>query len=611
MSSSKIPSTSQQEAHLLAKARVLVERGFFDETYYAAQYSARPGEDLFEHFFFRGYRKGWSPNPFFDTRWYLSTYPDVALSDINPLLEYVAFGEKAGRDPSLLFDAQWYRERYKLEPTTSALLHYLQNWAGPFSPIPEFDADYYSAANPDVVYDPFAHYCQQGFREGRNPSASFDTRVYARRFLKNRTDVNPLVHHRIQRKELKFRVAVVKDTKTSFAEVKRFTRPGKDFVEFSAPPSRTAKRAKLLAFYLTQFHAIPENNAWWGMGFTEWTDVVRGQPRFKDHYQPRTPRDLGFYSLDDVGVMRRQAAMAKAAGVFGFVFSYYRFGGKRLLEKPLENFLAASDVDIPFCLLWDNENWTRRRKDGDLEVLIAQDYGLDDDEKLCADFARHFHDGRYIRVRGRPLLMINRPSFIENTAATIGNWRRIFHERFGENPMFVMAQNFDDFDPRAHGMDGAVEFPPHLLIRGQPTIGASVEMLDPAFDGDILAYDRVVAASLDEPASDFPLIKTIVPSWDDDPRRQGSGLSVHGSTPAKYEAWLAELVERADRRRFFGEAFVCINAWNRWAEGAYLEPDVHYGSAYLNATARALTGAPPQRRKPLLIGDDADAHGTS
>ncbi len=613
MSPKETPAViAQQKAQLMSKARILVETGFFDERFYTANNAIRPGAEPFEHFFLKGYLEGRRPNVVFDPLWYLSAYPDVAASGINPLLEYALFGEKAGRNPSPLFDAQWYRKHYKLEAPSSPLLHYLRNRPGPFSPVPEFDAEYYLAANADVAVagiDPFEHYLVRGFTEGRNPSPRFNSAAYSRRFLKNQANANPLVHYRANKHLPEIRAFFDSEEQTSFLAVKKFTRPGPDFAELAPLPATTRKRARILAFYLTQFHAIPENDRWWGTGFTEWTNVARGQPRFRDHYQPRIPRDLGFYDLGDVNVLRRQAAMAQAAGLSGFIFYYYWFDGRRLLQKPLENFLATPDIDMPFCLMWANENWTRRWDGEDHEVLIAQNHDAIDDERICADFARHFRDPRYIRIDGRPVLMIYRPGLIANPAATIANWRRIFRETFNEDPILTMAQCFRDNDPRPYGLDGAVEFPPHKLAQDMPGINDAVEMFDAGFDGQILSYDDIAAASLGEAAPEFPLIKTISPGWDNDARRQGSGLTIHGSTPSKYERWLSELVARADRHPFFGETLVCVNAWNEWAEGAYLEPDLHFGSAYLNATARAAAGVTRNGEKLLLVGHDAHPHG--
>ena len=366
-----------------------------------------------------------------------------------------------------------------------------------------------------------------------------------------------------------------------------------------------------MAYYLTQFHAFPENDKWWGTGFTEWTNIARGVPRFRDHYQPRIPRDLGFYTLDNADKIRQQAQLAKAVGIHGFVFYYYWFNGKRLMERPLEQFLRARDVDMPFCLMWANENWTRRWDGKEGEVLISQDYLSDDDESLLADYNRHFKDPRYIRVGGRPLLMIYRPGLIPDTAKVIARWRRIFAQKFSENPIIVMSQSFDDYDPGPNGLDGAIEFPPHKLTKHVPLINSNCQLLDDSFSGQIYSYDEVAKYSINEPSPGFPLIKTVVPSWDNDARRQGTGLVIQGSTPQKYESWLSALVERAQSESFFGDQIVCINAWNEWCEGAYLEPDLHFGSAYLNATARAVAGLTRDRSSPklLLVGHDAFPSG--
>ena len=159
--------------------------------------------------------------------------------------------------------------------------------------------------------------------------------------------------------------------------------------------------------------------------------------------------------------------------------------------------------------------------------------------------------------------------------------------------------------PMLYDIDGAIEFPPHKLTSDAEPINGRLKFFDDAFSGNVYAYDDVVERSLNEPAPSFPLIKTATPNWDNDARRQGDGLCLHGSTPRKYERWLSELVDRAAKRPFFGEPFVCVNAWNEWCEGAYLEPDVHYGAAYLNATARAVTGAVARPFRLLLVGHDA------
>lgn len=596
--------------------RLLMQAGLFDQVYYSNTYPdvAAVGADPFEHFYLHGYKEGRRPNPVFDPVWYVATYPDVAQSEIQPLLHYAKTGEVEGRRPGPYFQPDWYREQYAIPTDESPLAHYLKNRLGPFSPIPEFDSQYYLKTYEDVAsagVDPFEHYVFHGFKEGRNPSAYFDTKFYIQRYFKGKTDQNPLLHYLEHRDEEGVFALPPENEATIPAEIKRFSKPSALFEELR-PLSQGAKpRAMVLAYYLTQFHAFPENDKWWGTGFTEWTNIARGVPRFKDHYQPRIPRDLGFYSLNDIETMKKQARLAQAAGVHGFVYYYYWFNGKRLLERPLEKFLKARDIKMPFCLMWANENWTRRWDGMEGEVLISQDYLSEDDLALLEDFSRHFKDPRYIRIQGRPLLMIYRPKLIPDTANVIARWRTIFQKKFREDPIIIMSQSFDDYDPRTSGMDGAIEFPPHKLTKKVPMVNSEVTILDDTFSGQIYSYDDVAKYSIDEPRPEFPLIKTVVPSWDNDARRQGTGLVIQGSTPQKYETWLSALIEKAQKETFFGEPIVCINAWNEWCEGAYLEPDLHYGSAYLNATARAVTGQTRDLSSPklLLVGHDAFPSG--
>ncbi len=567
--------------------------------------------DPLGHFVRAGWREGLWPNPYFDTGHYLRQNPAVAQAGVNPLLHYLQRGEAECRAPAAYFDLLWYRSRHRAAEGETLLRHFLdRRRGGAVSPLPEFDAAFYLATYPDIAaagVDPFEHYLRWGFTEGRNPSAGFDTRFYMQRYLDNDPAQNPLLHYRTFRHVLRLHTQPPPHEHAVFDEVRRFTRPGPLF-ETRAPLPRTApRRAKVLAYYLPQFHAVAENDAWWGDGFTEWTSLARGQPRFVGHYQPRIPRDLGHYTLDDPETMRRQIALARDGGVFGFVRYFYWFNGKRLLERPLEAFLADPSLDFPFCLMWANENWTRRWDGSDQEVLISQDYRAEDEVALIDTFARHFRDARYIRIGGRPLLMVYRAGHIPDTARTLARWRRLWRERHDEAPLLVMAQSFDDHDPRPFGFDAAVEFPPHKLTG---LAGAETHrhvFLDPRADPQVFAYDAVVTASLDERPPDFPLIKTALPGWDNDARRQGKGVVVHGATPSAYEAWLAALVERARAAPALGEAFVCVNAWNEWAEGAYLEPDVHFGAAFLNATSRAVTRAPDSGApgRLLLVGHDA------
>ncbi len=608
---SSTPSRRDYELAFLARS------GLFDADFYLAQYPdiAAAGAVPLEHFYETGHSEGRRPNYYFDPQWYLSQNPDVRDAGIHPLVHYASYGDLEGRRPSLFFDTVWYRKNAGLTDTDPALRHYLENCkTSRVSPLSDFDVGHYSSSYPDVTaagIDPFVHFVTYGYLEGRTPSAHFDAKFYWARYLKGDRSQNPFIHFLMHKHEPGVFGRMPDDEASIPREVKRFTRPASEFEEFAPLPPSAIRRAKLLTYYLPQFHAFPENDVWWGKGFTEWANVPRGLPRFKGHYQPRIPRDLGFYSLSHTDAMRRQVEMAQAGGVYGFVFYHYWFNGKRLLEKPTDAFLADPSIKMPFCLMWANENWTRRWDGADAEVLISQDYRPEDEAGLLADFNRHFKDSRYIRVQGRPLLMIYRPGLITDAKKTIARWRSVFKKTYNEDPLLVMGQTFNAVDPTEFGIDGAIEFPPHKLTQHMQPVNETLQYLDIEFEGKAYRYDDVVDVSLKEPKASFPLIKTAVPSWDNDARRQGNGLALIDSTPQKYQTWLGELVDRAVKDPFFGEPLICVNAWNEWCEGAYLEPDLHFGAAYLNATARAVCGKARTNSdgRVLLVGHDCFPSG--
>jgi len=373
-----------------------------------------------------------------------------------------------------------------------------------------------------------------------------------------------------------------------------------------APPEYPAVR--LIAFYLPQYHPIPENDAWWGRGFTEWTNVVRAQPRFPGHYQPHLPGELGFYDLRVPEVMARQVELAQRYGVGGFAFYFYWFGGKRLLERPVEDYLA-SDLALPFCLCWANENWTRRWDGRASEVLMAQEHSSEDDLAFIAEVAPYLRDPRYIRVGGRPLLLVYRPALLPDAHATAERWRRWCREQGIGEIYLAYTQSFESAPPSDYGFDAAIEFPPN---NSNPVdITDHVEGLDPEFTGTVFDWTVYPERSRDYPPCDYQLFRGVNPGWDNEARRRGRGTVFLGSTPAGYREWLENAI--ADTRARFvdpSERLVFINAWNEWAEGAHLEPDARHGYAYLQATRDALVrGRMPARGEILLVGHDAEAHG--
>ncbi len=239
--------------------------GLFDQDYYVAAYPdiLKASIDPFEHFFLHGYLEGRQPNAIFDPTWYLATYPEVKAMNVQPLLHYAQSGESEGRRPSLYFDPVWYRNKYSIPAEQNALSHYLKHRVGPFSPIPEFDAHYYLETYRDVAdanVDPFEHFMFQGYREGRRPSAEFDTRFYIQRYLKGKDADNPLVHYLKSRDKGGFLTRAPENEATSPGQIKHFTKPSAYFEQVRPLPPGAKPRAKILAKYLTQFHAFPEND---------------------------------------------------------------------------------------------------------------------------------------------------------------------------------------------------------------------------------------------------------------------------------------------------------------------------------------------------------------
>ena len=356
-------------------------------------------------------------------------------------------------------------------------------------------------------------------------------------------------------------------------------------------PAPVDLAVRAFAFYLPQFHPIPQNDEWWGRGFTEWTNVTKALPQYEGHYQPRLPSDLGFYDLRLVDTLRAQAGMARRYGLAGFCFHWYWFAGERLLETPLRLLLDHQDIDLPFFVNWANENWTRRWDGLDAAVLMAQRYGSDDDIAVADAFLELTADRRYVRIDGRPIIMLYRPTAMPDAAATVARWRARFAEKGEADPYVLMAHAFDDLDPRAFGIDGAVQYAPHNPGGSVSWVNHDYALNKLSYGGKIFSYDALVDQMLQMPEPAFEFYRGVCPGWDNEARKPNKGFSFAEVTPRKYGRWLAEACRLTLQQKPPSKRIVFINAWNEWAEGAHLEPDRHHGHAFLRETLRALHAA--------------------
>ena len=401
------------------------------------------------------------------------------------------------------------------------------------------------------------------------------------------------------------------------------------YVPLNNSQLKATPSVRAIAFYLPQFHPIRENDSFWGRGFTEWTNVSRATPQFQGQYQPRLPGELGFYDLRVIDVQRRQVELAKLYGIGRFCFYFYWFGGKRVLEHPLEQYLAHGDMDLPFCLCWANENWTRTWDGGSGEVLLEQAHSPSDDLTFIAYVSKYLKDERYIRVNNKPLLLVYRPSLLPSAKVTARRWRKWCRENGVGEILLAYVQSFENPDPVEYDFDAAIEFPPNGM--GCPLYPGELQLINPAFSGVIYDWDFFRRRSEAYEVPPYTLFRGVCPSWDNEPRRPSRGAVMLGSSPEGYCEWLKNaILDTLKRFKDPSERLIFINAWNEWAEGAYLEPDNRYGYGYLQATRTALEATAEQQRQQqtpvhpdgselpvptkagprlILVGHDAHPHG--
>lgn len=366
-------------------------------------------------------------------------------------------------------------------------------------------------------------------------------------------------------------------------------------IEVAAPRVAAAEAApqrdvapRLIAFYLPQYHPIPLNDRAWGKGFTEWRNVGKARPYFEGHYQPRLPGDLGYYDLRVPEIMDQQADLAREHGIYGFCYYYYWFNGTRPLSLPIDNMLRRGKPDFPFCFCWANENWTRRWDGMDNEILVAQNHTPEDDIAFLRFIMPALEDPRYIRVNGRPLLLVYRTELFPDPAATAARWREEAIKAGIGDLFLVRCEGFDPWTtPDSIGFDASYEVPTFILPDELKVTDLAPLKVAPEFKGRIYDYGKIVDYYCSRPEAPYRRYRGPMLAWDNTPRHNERAVVFHDVTADKYERWIRDSLQHA-RWRFVGEErLLFINAWNEWAEGSYLEPDLKFGRQFLEATSRA------------------------
>jgi tetratricopeptide (TPR) repeat protein len=347
---------------------------------------------------------------------------------------------------------------------------------------------------------------------------------------------------------------------------------------------------RLIAFFLPQFHPIPENDLWWGKGFTEWTNVTKATPLFEGHYQPKLPADLGFYDLRLPEARESQADLAKKYGIHGFCYYYYWFAGKRLLHRPIDDMLATGRPDFPFCLCWANENWSRRWDGSEHDILVAQEHSPENNQAFAESLVPFLRNKQYIQVNGKPLILVYRADILPDIANMLQQWREIFRKKsIGEVYLCgVLTFGITASEIVANGFDAAVQFPPHNTPLDPYTSVEVAEIGVKDFAGRFYNFKEAVIQALKTPLTEAKTFPGVMTGWDNTARKGKAGYIFLHNNPDLYALWLRGSIEKIRDRQSDDERIVFVNAWNEWAEGTYLEPDRKNGHAYLLATAKAL-----------------------
>src|SRR5271165_3081752 len=485
-------------------------------------------------------------------------------------------------------------------------------WAAPHAPRSDeitatglFDLGWYVVHHPELESSPIHpidHYLLEGAAKGFTPSSTLDFRGNQEGDDQTiRHGINPLLDYldnnwadgRRTSMQKNGSDAISRDDSrgTSAGLVKTVSALiGKAEASLrQIPDLQRSQLPRTFAFYLPQFHPISENNWAHGMGFSEWHNVIKAKPLFRGHYQPRTPGELGFYDLRSEEVLFQQIRLAQEHGISGFCFYYYSFNGRKLLYKPIENFLK-SGIDAPFMCVWANENWTKRWDGGDHEVIIAQHHSDVDDLLVLRELIPLFSDARYVRINGRPVFMVYKPHLFPDIRRTVDLWRQEIVSQGFSDIYLVMVDDWkpDPHHPRDIGFDASYEIPSNI-VPPEVLWGDTSELgLCDEFAGTVVDYAKFARYHMGRPFPGYTRFRTVMLPWDNTARYGPQAivhLNGHGDA---YKLWVLEAL--LDTYQYFetDERLVFLHSWNEWCEGTYLEPDSKYGRFFLEQTREAV-----------------------
>lgn len=350
---------------------------------------------------------------------------------------------------------------------------------------------------------------------------------------------------------------------------------------------------KLLAYYLPQYYPDPHNECWWGKGSTEWTNVSKAVPQYVGQYQPRCPGELGYYDLRIQDNIKRQIELAKIHGIYGFCFYYYWFDGERLLDVPFDHFVNDETIDFPFCISWINESWTKQWSGNSNTPLIEIPKDAACYKRFIESCWQLFEKPNYIHVNGRPVLLIYKPLDIPEAEEVLSYWRSFVKQKTGKDLYLIAtvgAANVLASDVRML-FDACGEFAPGCYLKEMRDITASKTYVCKTFYGKVFDYRDFVENSRYLNVKAEKLYRAVIPMWDNTARKKDKGMIYDGATPQLYKKWLRDVIRETKKDPTLDDRFIFINAWNEWAEGTYLEPDLKWQYGYLNATKDAILEA--------------------